>query len=62
MISNRKNGLSPEVIANEDGDRQIPSYVAYNEHEELCGTQAKSQALANPKATITHFRQLLGQT
>ncbi|KAJ3276811.1 Structural maintenance of chromosomes protein 6 [Terramyces sp. JEL0728] len=55
-----KNGI-PEAIANEDGFRQIPSYVAYNDVEVLCGTQAKQQALSNPKGTINHFRPLLGK-
>lgn len=30
-----KDGLSPEAIANEDGDRQIPSYVAFTGYEEV---------------------------
>ncbi|KAI8902658.1 heat shock protein 70 family [Globomyces pollinis-pini] len=56
-----KPGSVPEVIANEDGDRQIPSYVAFTGYEELCGTQAKLQALANQAGTIHHFKQLLGK-
>jgi L1 cell adhesion molecule like protein len=54
------NETGPEAIANEDGDRQIPSYVAFTGYEELCGTQAKLQALANPRGTVSHFRALLG--
>ncbi|KAJ3126510.1 70-kilodalton heat shock protein [Physocladia obscura] len=49
-----------ETIANEDGDRIIPSYVAYNGYDTLCGTQAKAQAMSNPKGTIVQFRNLLG--
>ena len=30
-----QNGLAAEAIANEDGDRQIPSYVAYNAFEQV---------------------------
>ena len=30
-----QNGLSPEAIANEDGDRQIPSFVAFNSVEQV---------------------------
>ncbi|RKO87117.1 heat shock protein 70 family [Blyttiomyces helicus] len=57
-----KNGLA-EAIANEDGDRQIPSYVAFCGHgEELAGSQARVQAMSNPTGTIVQFRNLLGKT
>lgn len=55
-------GTQPMPIANEDGDRQIPSYVAFTGHEVLCGTQAKVQALANPLGTIFQFRNILGKS
>lgn len=50
-----------EVIANEDGDRQIPSILSYVEGEELHGGQAKSQLIRNPKNTVGYFRDFLGQ-
>ncbi|OAL05714.1 chaperone protein dnaK [Phaeosphaeriaceae sp. SRC1lsM3a] len=50
-----------DVIANEDGDRQIPSALSYVEGEELHGGQAKSQLVRNAKNTIAYFRDLLGQ-
>ncbi|KAJ3150529.1 70-kilodalton heat shock protein [Geranomyces michiganensis] len=51
-----------ETIANEDGDRNIPSYYAFTSHgEELAGSQAKVQAMSNPVGTITQFRNLLGK-
>ncbi|KAI8816729.1 heat shock protein 70 family [Fimicolochytrium jonesii] len=51
-----------ETIANEDGDRSIPSYYAFTGHgEELAGSQAKVQAMSNPSGTITQFRNLLGK-
>jgi molecular chaperone DnaK (HSP70) len=50
-----------EVIANEDGDRQIPSILSYVEGEELHGTQAKAQLIRNPKNTVAYFRDFLGQ-
>ncbi|KAI8921714.1 heat shock protein 70 family [Entophlyctis helioformis] len=56
-----KDGKGGEPIANEDGDRQIPSYVAFSAHEVLCGTQAAQQAMANPRGTIFQFRNLLGK-
>ncbi|KAI9347970.1 heat shock protein 70 family [Zopfochytrium polystomum] len=49
-----------ETIANEDGDRNIPSYVAFTGYEEIIGSQAKVQAMSNPKGTIVQFRSLLG--
>ncbi|KAJ3329450.1 Heat shock 70 kDa protein 1-like [Blyttiomyces sp. JEL0837] len=51
---------SGETIANEDGDRYIPSYVAFTGYEELVGSQAKVQAMSNQKGTIVEFRNLLG--
>ncbi|KAF2856558.1 heat shock protein-like protein 70 [Plenodomus tracheiphilus IPT5] len=50
-----------EVIANEDGDRQIPSTLSYVEGEELHGGQAKSQIVRNAKNTAAYFRDFLGQ-
>lgn len=50
-----------EVIANEDGDRQIPSFLSYVEGEELHGGQAKSQLVRNAKNTVAYFRDFLGQ-
>lgn len=49
-----------EVIANEDGDRQIPSILSYVEGEELHGGQAKSQLVRNAKNTVAYFRDFLG--
>ncbi|KAF2820016.1 actin-like ATPase domain-containing protein [Ophiobolus disseminans] len=50
-----------EVIANEDGDRQIPSALSYVEGEELHGGQAKSQLVRNAGNTVAYFRDFLGQ-
>ncbi|CAN9168786.1 chaperone protein dnaK [Alternaria alternata] len=50
-----------QVIANEDGDRQIPSTLSYVEGEELHGGQAKSQFVRNAKNTVAYFRDFLGQ-
>lgn len=51
-----------EVIANEEGDRQIPSVLSYVEGEEYHGTQAKAQLVRNAKNTIAFFRDYLGKT
>ncbi|PVH94561.1 heat shock protein-like protein 70 [Periconia macrospinosa] len=50
-----------EVIANEDGDRQIPSFLSYVGGEELHGGQAKAQIVRNAKNTVAYFRDFLGQ-
>ncbi|KAF2192499.1 heat shock protein-like protein 70 [Zopfia rhizophila CBS 207.26] len=50
-----------EVIANEEGDRQIPSILSYVDGEELQGTQAKAQFVRNAKNTVAYFRDFLGQ-
>ena len=50
-----------EVIANEEGDRQIPSVLSYIEGEEYLGTQAKSQLVRNSKNTVAYFRDYLGK-
>ncbi|TVY81220.1 Ribosome-associated complex subunit SSZ1 [Lachnellula suecica] len=50
-----------EVIANEDGDRQIPSIISYVDGEEYNGQQAKQQLIRNSKNTVAYFRDFLGQ-
>lgn len=50
-----------EVIANEEGDRQIPSILSYVVGEEFVGSQAKAQLVRNPRNTIAFFRDFLGK-
>lgn len=50
-----------KVIANEDGDRQIPSTLSYSHGEEYHGSQAKALLIRNPKNTVTSFRDFLGK-
>ncbi|KAI0154215.1 putative ribosome-associated complex subunit SSZ1 [Xylariaceae sp. FL1272] len=52
---------SPVVIANEDGDRQIPTILSYIEGEEYTGNQAKALLIRNSKNTVTSFKDFLGQ-
>lgn len=52
----------PECIANEEGDRQIPSILSYVSGEEFQGTQAKAQIVRNPRNTIAFFRDFLGKS
>lgn len=61
QTADKKQEGKAEVIANEDGDRQIPSILSYVEGEELHGGQAKSQLVRNPKNTVAYFRDFLGQ-
>ena len=49
------------VIANEEGDRQIPSTISYIEGEEYHGAQAKSQFVRNGKNTVAFFRDFIGK-
>jgi molecular chaperone DnaK (HSP70) len=50
-----------EVIANEEGDRRIPSILSYVDGEEYHGTQAKSHLVRNSKNTVAYFRDFLGK-
>ncbi|CAK7204264.1 Hsp70 protein that interacts with Zuo1p [Sporothrix eucalyptigena] len=50
-----------EVIANEDGDRQIPTVLSYVDGEEYYGQQAKNFLVRNPKNTVAYFKDLLGR-
>jgi molecular chaperone DnaK (HSP70) len=50
-----------EVIANELGDRQIPTVLSYVDGEEFQGTEAKSQLVRNSKNTVAYFRDFLGK-
>jgi heat shock protein 5 len=46
-----KNG-KVEIIANDQGNRITPSWVAFTESERLIGEAAKNQAAMNPENTI----------
>ncbi|KAL2822131.1 heat shock protein 70 family [Aspergillus cavernicola] len=50
-----------EVIANEEGDRQIPTVLSYIGGEEYHGSQAKTQLVRNSKNTVAYFRDYLGK-
>ena len=41
-----------EIIANDQGNRTTPSYVAFTENERLIGDAAKNQVAMNPTNTI----------
>mmetsp|Transcript_46000 Transcript_46000/g.80842 ORF Transcript_46000/g.80842 Transcript_46000/m.80842 type:complete len:697 (-) Transcript_46000:41-2131(-) len=51
-----------EIIANENGNRITPSYVAWTDDgQRLVGDAAKNQASVNPKNTVYDVKRLIGR-
>ncbi|KAF9581577.1 ATPase with role in protein import into the ER [Lunasporangiospora selenospora] len=59
-VSVQRNGR-PEIIANDQGHRITPSYVAFTGDERLIGDAAKNQYAANPTNTIFDIKRLIGR-
>lgn len=52
---------SVEIIANDQGNRITPSYVAWSDGERLVGDAAKNQATINPENTVFDVKRLIGR-
>lgn len=55
------NNNNVEIIANDQGTRTTPSYVAFTDSERLIGNSAKNQVSMNPENTVFDAKRLIGR-
>ena len=56
-------GNEPAVIINSEGKRTTPSVIGFTkEGERIVGEQAKRQAIANPKNTVSSIKRFMGMS
>lgn len=55
-----RNG-NVEIIANDQGNRITPSWVAFTDTERLIGEAAKNQAALNPESTVFDVKRFIGR-
>merc|ERR1719262_1329942 len=51
-----------QIIANDQGNRTTPSYVAWTDSERLLGDAAKNQVANTPTNTVFDAKRLIGRT
>ncbi|CAI0387057.1 unnamed protein product [Linum tenue] len=56
-----RKGHGVEILANDQGNRTTPSYVAFSGSERFIGEAAKNQATLNPRGTIFDAKRLIGK-
>jgi len=57
-----QRGGKVEIIANDQGNRITPSWVAFTDDERLVGDAAKNQAAQNPVNTVFDAKRMMGRT
>ncbi|KAJ9098149.1 hypothetical protein QFC21_004478 [Naganishia friedmannii] len=56
-----QRGGKVEIIANDQGNRITPSWVAFTKDERLVGDAAKNQAPQNPENTVFDAKRMVGR-